>query len=175
MKRAIFFTLLILAGCHHSNNLEQLAFIQIQDRNGLTETISNPTRLQQYTSIDFASAQPYKKVLRVFKEHGKNRSKITTYYPNGTLFQYLEAEEMRANGPYYEWFANGQIKIEAKVIGGTADIAPSSQSDWLFDGLCKAWDEKGNLIAEISYDKGALNGKNTYFFSSGCIEKVLPF
>lgn len=175
MKKWIL-SLLILASCHHTPTEAPLTLIQIQDRNGITETISNPDRLTAYHSADFSSSQPYKKVLRVYKKtDGKISSKITTYHPNGALFQYLEAEEMRAFGAYREWFSNGQLKIEAHVIGGTADVATGSQRDWIFDGISQVWDEKGNLAAKIPYAKGDLEGLNIYYFPNGQVEKEIPF
>ncbi len=166
---------LLFVGCHRAPQNDSLALIQIQDRNGLTETISNPDRLTPYQTVDFLTSQPYKKVLRVYKAEGKNHSKITTYHPNGSIAQYLEAEEMRAHGAYREWFPNGQIKIEATVIGGTADIALGSQRDWLFDGVSQVWDEAGNLLAKIPYEKGALQGTSLYFYPGGPVEKEVSF
>lgn len=166
-----------LAGCNHYNNGSDLALIaiQIEDRNGLTETVSTPERLQAYEKLDYISSQPYKKVLRVFRQEGKSHSKITTYHPNGMVCQYLEAEEMRAHGAYKEWHPNGQIKIEAQIIGGTADISAAAQKDWLFDGMNQVWDEKGQLLAKIFYEKGAMEGTSVYFYPSGEIEKEMPF
>ncbi len=176
MNRIFFFLLLLAVACTRSPSTDPLVAIQIQDRNGLTETISNPERLTPYESADFFSSQPYKKVLRVYRSEGKkNRSKITTYHPNGMIWQYLEAEEMRAHGAFREWFANGQLRIEAQVVGGTADVAPGVQNDWLFDGLSEVWDDQGNLLAQISYDKGVLEGTSLYFFPHGQIEREVPF
>jgi antitoxin component YwqK of YwqJK toxin-antitoxin module len=173
MKRLAF--LLLLASCHHSSPSDSLSLIQIQDRNGLTETISNPDRLNQYKIVDFLSTQPYKKVLRVYKENGKNSSFITTYHPNGMICQYLEAEEMRAHGAYKEWFPNGQIKIEATVIGGNADVTPDAQETWLFEGVSQVYDENGNIMAQIPYSKGELGGVSTYYYPSGQIKTEVPF
>lgn len=175
MKRLFFLLLLTITGCYHSEPPEPLVAIQIQDRNGLTETISSPDRLEIYNKVDFLSSQPYKKILRVYKKDKKNHSKITTYHPNGTIWQYLEAEELRAHGDFKEWYPNGQLKIEAKVIGGTADVAPGSQHDWLFDGVSKVWDEKGSLLAVIPYDRGLLEGNSLYYYPSGGTEKELPY
>jgi antitoxin component YwqK of YwqJK toxin-antitoxin module len=168
------FLLLFAAGCHHAS-LDPLVVIQIQDRNGLIETISTPDRIAHYETVDFLSAQPYKKVLRSYKKEGKNHSKVTTYHPNGMLAQYLEAEEMRAHGAYREWFPNGQLKIEAHVIGGTADVAVGTQQDWLFEGVNHVWDDQGNLLAQISYEKGVLEGRSVYYFPNGEIERDLSF
>lgn len=161
-----------LLGCtHRANEQEALVAVQIQDRNGITETVSIPERLQQYEEIDFFTSQPYKKVLRVYKKAGKNRSIITSYHPNGNIAQYLEAQDMRANGHFREWFSNGQVKIDAVVIGGTADITSSAKRDWLFDGICHVWDEQGNLLASIPYNKGALEGLSETYYPSGGIRK----
>lgn len=175
MKRFAFIFCCLVAGCYHLEREDSLVAIQIQDRNGLTETLRTPDRLEMYENVDFFSAQPYKKILRVFKKEGKSHSKITTYHPNGVIWQYLEAEELRAHGAYKEWYPNGQLKIEARVIGGTADVVPGSQHDWLFDGTSRVWDEQGHLIADIPYRQGTLDGKSTYFYPSGQIEKEFPY
>lgn len=167
--------LLFTTACHHASNDEAIVAIQIQDRNGMTETINASDRLEIYQEVDFLASQPYKKVLRVYKKEGKSHSKITTYHPNGTPWQYLEAQEMRAFGAYQEWFPNGQRKIEATVIGGTADVALGAQQDWLFDGISKVWDDQGHLIAQIPYSKGALEGLSVYFYPSGQIQKEVSF
>jgi hypothetical protein len=178
VKFVFFLTyILLLTSCSQYSNqsLFPLIAIQVEDRNGLTETVSTPERLEGYRQLDFTSPQPYKKVLRIFKKEGKSHSKITTYHPNGTICQYLEAEEMRAHGSYKEWHANGQIKIEAHIIGGTADISAAAQKDWLFEGTNRVWNEKGQLLANILYSKGTLEGPSFYFYPSGEIEKKLSF
>jgi antitoxin component YwqK of YwqJK toxin-antitoxin module len=178
MKSIILFLLfLVFTSCnHHDQGREYpLVAIQIEDRNGLTETVSTPERLQAYERLDYVSSQPYKKVRRVFRKGGKSQSKITSYHPNGMICQYLEAEEMRAHGVYREWHPNGQLKIDAQVIGGTADLTSSAQQDWLFDHVNQVWDEKGQLLAKLSYDRGVLEGTSFYFYPSGTLEKELPF
>ena len=166
--------LLSTTACYHSAPQEQIMAIQIQDRNGLTETINASDRLEVYQNVDFLASQPYKKVLRIYRKEGKNHSKISTYHPNGMPWQYLEAQEMRAYGAYREWFQNGQLKIEATVIGGTADVVLGAQQDWLFEGLSQVWDEKGNLTAQIPYAKGALEGTSLYFYPDGKNKKRSP-
>lgn len=175
MKCWKFLLALLFASCQYRETPDSLVAIQIQDRNGVIETISTPERLEVYTKNDFLTSQPYKKILRVYKREGKNHSKITTYHPNGVIWQYLEAEEMRAHGVYKEWYLNGQLKIEALVIGGTADVTPGSQRDWLFDGTSQVWDEQGRKVAQIFYQQGALDGKSLYFFPNGQLEKELPY
>ena len=176
MKRVLILFVLIATGCHHTTQESKtLSLIQIQDRNSLTETISNKDRLVVHQATNFLDPQPYKKVLRVYKNEGKNSSIITTYHPNGVLCQYLEAKEMRAQGAYREWFSNGVQKIEAEVIGGTADLADGAQDDWIFNGLSKVWDDQGNLMARIEYSKGVLEGQSMYYFPNGQVQKELPF
>lgn len=167
--------LFLLCACHPGKQDENLVLIQIQDRNGLSETISNPDRLITYDKIDFLSSQPYQKVLRVFRKEGKNHSVVTTYHPNGSTWQLLEAKEMRAFGSFHEWFPNGVKKIEATVIGGNADLTPGAQESWLFDGTSSVWDEEGRLLATILYDKGVLSGLSTYYYPSGSVEKTIPY
>lgn len=167
--------LLLSASCQHTSLSDPLVAIQIQDRNGLTETISAPERLENYEGVDFFTSQPYKKILRIYRTKGKSHSKITTYHPNGSIWQYLEAEELRAHGAYREWYANGQLKIEAILVGGTADVAQGAQRDWLFDGVSRVWNEQGGLIAQIPYKQGALEGISLYYTATGSIEKQIPY
>lgn len=173
----IFVILIIclFSSCQRNAPEETMVAIQIQDRNGLTETISSVERLDIFRDTDFLVSQPYKKVMRIYRNNGKSASKITTYHPNGTLFQYLEAEELRAFGAYREWYPNGQQKIEARVIGGPAEVTQGAQQDWLFDGLCQVWNDQGHLQASLPYSKGVLEGKSLYYYPNGKIEKELPY
>lgn len=166
--------LLLTVSCYRAPK-EELVLIQIQDRNGLSETISDEEKLAVHGTKDFLASQPYKKVLRLYRLEGKNRSVITTYHPNGSLWQLLEAKEMRAFGAYREWFSDGTQKIEAAVIGGTADLTPSAQETWLFDGVSEVWNEKGALLAQIAYDKGVLSGISAFYYPSGALEKEAPY
>ncbi len=174
--RKYLFLLLWIAGCtNHRLEEDPLVGIQIQDRNGFTETISHPEKLMHYEAIDFLAAQPFKKVVRVYRKEGKSHSTITTYHPNGQIAQYLEAKEMRAYGAYKEWFSTGQIKIDASIIGGTADVAQGAQKDWLFNGLCKVWNEEGQILAKIPYENGSMQGTCVYFYPSGETQKTIPY
>jgi antitoxin component YwqK of YwqJK toxin-antitoxin module len=175
------FLIFIFASCGHKNIQEQkpdLICIQLVDRNGISETISNPERLEKYDATLFqTNPQPYKQILCVFssKEKIHNFSKLTSYHPNGNCYKYLEIDNSRANGKYYEWHTNGQKKIDANVIGGPASLHQNSQEEWLFDNDSFAWDEEGNLIAEISYEKGLLSGLSLYYYPNGLIQKIVPY
>lgn len=153
-----------------------LVTIHIIDRNGFSETISNPDRLEKFEKVDFLSEQPYQKVLRVYSrdQWGDVHAYITSYHPSGHPKQYLELVNNRANGWYREWHANGLQKLEAFIIGGDADLTVDAQKSWLFDGLSSAWDECGHLIAEIPYDNGALEGCSNYYHTNGTLWKRIP-
>lgn len=151
--------------------------INIVDRNGMSETISGRDRLKKYEKVDFLQNQPYKKVTRVLERDSKGnvRAFITSYHANGQLKQYLEVVNGRAFGTYQERFPNGQLKLDAVVIGGMADIKQGAEKSWLFDGMAEAWDESGNLVAEIPYNKGELEGTAVHYHANGNIWKKIPY
>ncbi len=168
---------LLLAGCHKTDPSDSIVSIQVLDRNGFSETISNNDRLKNYQNVDFQSPQPYEKVLRVYGKNneGKSPSKLTSYHSNGGVWQSLEAIDGRAHGQYLEWHENGKVKIQAHVIEGLADLNETAQASWLFDKKCLVWDEQGNLEAEFFYDKGNLANEAKYYFPNGSIQKVIPY
>jgi len=172
--------LMLLCSCASRSTLSKsdtIISMQIIDRNGFTETISNKDRLSSYQETDFLAPQPYQKVLRVYGRSatGQNISKISSYHENGSPWQYLEAIDGRAHGVYREWFPNGQQKIESTVIEGVADIIELAKTTWVFQGPCKVWDDQGNLSAEFYYEKGLLHQFAHYFYPSGKTMKVIPY
>jgi antitoxin component YwqK of YwqJK toxin-antitoxin module len=173
-------TLLCLCSCTPKQSVEpppKLVSINIIDRDGLSETISNPDRLEKFENVDFLGQQPFQKVLRVYQrdENGTVQAYITSYHENGQLRQYLEVANGRAFGLYREWYPNGRLKVEAHVIGGTADITMAAEKTWLFEGVSKAWDDNGNLLAEIPYSKGVQQGVALYYHSNGTLWKKVPY
>jgi antitoxin component YwqK of YwqJK toxin-antitoxin module len=179
-KMILFIHLAILCSCASrmpSDKSDSLVSMQIIDRNGFTETISNKERLSNYKSVDFSTAQPYQKVLRVFGRNsaGQSSSKITSYHDNGHLWQYLEVVDGRAHGIYREWFPNGRIKIESYLIEGMADIHDLAQTTWIFEGISKVWNDQGDLIAEFIYERGLLHNPTKYFFPNGRLQKIIPY
>ncbi len=177
-KFLVFIPLIFLSGCFSSQEAqEKITRINILNHNGMAETISETDRLSDFNKTDFLTPQPYQKVSRVYgRDKGGNiPSCITSYHPNGQVKQYLEAMNNRALGAYKEWHPNGQIKIESHVIGGMADLNTQAEESWLFDGMNKAWDEEGHLLAEIFYVKGELEGEARYFHKNGTLWKVSPF
>jgi len=182
MIRVVFLFLLLLSACTKSTDsfsplAPQLVSINIIDRNGLSETISNPERLEQYYSVDFTEPQPYQKVLRIYNrdEQGNIPACMTSYHANGCPKQYLEVSNSRACGTYREWHANGQKKIEAKIIAGHADLSAGAEKTWVFDECSTVWDEGGTLIASIPYAKGKLDGVCLYYHANGALWKSVPF
>jgi antitoxin component YwqK of YwqJK toxin-antitoxin module len=178
-KIATLFLVLILTGCASkaAQNTNDMATIQILDRNGFSETISAKERLGKYENTDFLTPQPYQKVVRIYgkSSQGKTTSKITTYHTNGQPWQYLEVENGRAHGKFIEWHPNGQVKVEGFVIEGTPDISEMAQLTWFFEGLCLVYDEQAHLSAKIYYDKGLLEGTSLYYHPDGTLHKEIPY
>lgn len=170
--------LLSITGCSHFNSDDStLTSINIIDRNGMSETISTPDRLKQYSNVDFLENQPYQKVLRIYSRDaaGNIYACITSYHPNGHIRQYLEVINNRAFGAYREWHENGIMKLDTYIIGGEADINTSAEKSWLFDGCSQVWDEENNLVAQIQYVSGELEGFSTYYHPNGMIWKLIPY
>jgi antitoxin component YwqK of YwqJK toxin-antitoxin module len=154
-----------------------LATINIIDHEGISETFSNADRLKRYEDVDFLAPQPYKKVLRIYQRNadGDILACVTSYHQNGQIKQYLDIVNGRAFGMYQEWHENGALKVEAEVIGGEADVTPSAEKTWLFQGYARAWDNDGRLLAEIPYDKGELKGVSIHYHPNGQVWKKTPF
>ncbi len=165
----------IICCCSSKVIQQDVSCLQIVDRNGLTETISSKEKLQQYKNINFDEPQSYQKVLRIYNKDssGNSLSKLTCYHENGQLWKSLEIKNARANGKYKEWHSNGNLKIEANVIGGSPDF--QTQNDWLFDGISKVYNENGILISEFNYFKGALHGEAKHYFPSSELSKITPY
>ena len=177
--KALLLFLLICTACSHNTPSQESALMNLQiiDRNGFAETISSKDRLGPFENIDFNAPQPYQKVVRVFGKtsQGEQISTITTYHPNGQLYQYLDTQNGRAYGFFREWFPSGHKKLECRVIEGTPDISELAQTSWVFDKTSFVWDEEEHLIAEIHYDKGSLEGPSSYYHKNGHLEKIIPY
>ncbi len=154
-----------------------LVSIQVIDRNGFAETISNKDRLARYQKTDFSQPQSYEKVLRVFgkSKEGKTPSIMTSYHSNGYIHQYLEISNGRAHGLYHQWHFNGAKKMKLHVIEGIPELSDSAIKSWVFDGTNQIWDENENLIAEIPYEIGSLQGTSFYYHINGQIKKQIPY
>ncbi len=178
--KTIYFVIAIFicTSCGLKNPSNELSFIQITDKNGISEIISSKEKLLKYKNINFENdPQPYKQVTRIFSDQTthKNFSKITSYHENSNIFQYLEIKDASAYGRYIEWHKNGMKKIEAQVIGGEANLSTQAQETWLFDGPSFVWDERGNLLADINYENGLLSTTSTYYHINGSIKKIVPY
>jgi antitoxin component YwqK of YwqJK toxin-antitoxin module len=180
MKKLLFVSLvLFVSGCvskKPSNGNDELVCMQIVDRNGMNETISAKDRLEKYKNINFLESQPYKQVVRIFKSNAPQKSSIiTTYHPNGLIYQYLEVANARACGKYRQWHPNGKLEIEATVIGGPAGISELEQKGWIFDKKSYVCDENGSVISMFNYDKGNLEGPSYFYYPQGQIKKMEPY
>lgn len=171
--------LLLANSCYRLNREEDLTLVSINiiDRNGLNETITNKERLKSYKNTNFLNPQPYQKVLRNYqtKLTDASHSYITSYYENGQLKQYLEVVNNRAFGTYQEWYEDGILKLKVNVIGGIADLTSSAEKSWQFDESARAWDENGKIQTEINYEKGLLEGDSYYFHPNGNIWKKIAY
>lgn len=175
---AILFLLGIATGCHYANrDTAQLMSIQIFDRNGFRETITSVDRLKVYEKTDFTAPQPYQKVVRMYsrEKNGKTPSRMTTYHENGEICQYLEVMSGRACGTYREWHPNGTLHLSVTVIEGLGDFSKEAQLSWIFDGICRIWDDRGRLEAEINYEKGLMQGMAFYYFANGKLKEQIPY
>ncbi|QVL57812.1 MAG: hypothetical protein KFB93_01675 [Simkaniaceae bacterium] len=172
-----FLSLLVGCGSQQKVNQERMTSIQIVDRNGFKETISSIDRIGIYERTNFLAPQPYEKVVRMFARNdtGKTPSKLTSYHENGEPWQYLEVMNGRACGIYREWHSNGVLRLDIQVIEGLGDLSEEAQIGWIFDGISRVWDEKGNLLAEINYEKGTLQGNANYYHLNGQVSKIIPY
>ena len=179
MKRTALMTLsVLLVGCGaRTTSQDTITAIQLYDRNGVHETISQKEQARLYQTTDFLSAQPYQKVVRTFVKgkEGNAKSKITTYHENGQIWQYLETVNGRACGEYMEWHPNGVKRMQTKVIEGIGDLSVKAQSSWVFDGKSVVWDDQQHLVAEIHYNKGMLEDRSIYYHPNGAMSKMIPY
>jgi antitoxin component YwqK of YwqJK toxin-antitoxin module len=175
----LIFCLLVCTGCSLGRQGDEpvLTSLSLIDRNNFSETISAPERLEKFADVDFLCNQPYQRVLRVYErdDQGNIAAFVTSYHSNGQPKQYLEIVNGRAFGKYQEWYLNGQLMVDTQVIGGLGDISPAAEQTWLFEGCNSAWDDDGNLKAEIYYQKGQMQGLSFHYHPNGKIWKKVPY
>lgn len=173
---SVFLCLLSLTSCVRTTNPpEALTSLNLVDQNGLTQTIGSKERLKNFASVDFQKPQPYQKVLRVYtpRQDGSIPAIVTSYYPSGQIKQSLSILSGRAFGPYLEWYENGSLKIEASLVGGSPQLGVMAERSWIFQGPCKAYNEKGKLVGSMVYDRGVLIGESLYWTDEGRLSKKL--
>lgn len=161
---------LVLLSCTPKDG-ESLTKVHVTNQKGFTETITNKERLKEFESDHAINHQPHKKVVRNFKKGSESRMIITTYHPNGQIYQLLESVGNIAYGNYKEWHPNGRLKIKAFVINGIPDIDISGQNSWAFEGACEAFDEEGKLAATFNYTNGSLEGDAYVYYPSGEVKE----
>jgi antitoxin component YwqK of YwqJK toxin-antitoxin module len=176
-KKLFIFAAAILFTSCASREQHNLSSVQVVDRNGMNETVSNPEKLDAFAKVAFDLPQPYQKIVRVYKKdtEGKVHAKATTYHDNGHIHQYLETVGGRAHGVYKEWFTNGKLRMQARVIEGMGDLTETAQATWIFDQDSHVWDQEGQKIADIYYEKGSLEGVSNYYYPNGLLSKKIPY
>lgn len=172
MKKLIL--LFLFCSCSH-RPADTLISIHLQDRTGISEIISDEERLERYEGVDFATRQPYKRALRLFRSEEGTMGILTTYYPNGQLSEWVESRGHQAQGPYRAYYPSGALKAEAVLIGGQPDLTAGAISSWLFDGSSHAFYEDGSLQAVIAYKKGMLDGESLYYSPAGVLVKKVEY
>lgn len=176
MKRKWLLALLPLFFCScFSKEEPSLTKVHLTNQKGFIETITSKERLKEFENDQAIYHQPHKKVVRSYKKGNEIKMVITTYHPNGQIYQLLECIGNKACGHYKEWHPNGILKINAHVIKGIPDIDISGQNSWTFDNKNEAFDEEGNLIASFNYCNGSIEGEAFTYFPSGKIKEKKPY
>lgn len=149
--------------------------VNLLDSGGFSEVVTSQERLAELEKSNFVDEiQPYQKVSRLYKKKGSGELTgiLTSYHPSGQVYQYLETKGAYASGAYREWHPSGQKKIEAYVVSGKADLDPASACTWVFDGLSQVWNQAGELEAEMTYEKGLLEGLVTTYYLRGALKSL---
>ncbi|NGX31475.1 MAG: hypothetical protein K940chlam8_00845 [Chlamydiae bacterium] len=155
---------------------QELLSIHLLDHHGMYQTHQDEKKLKSFESQDFLSAQPYQKVVRVFKtENQKTQSIITSYYPSGQVCAFLECVDGRAKGVYKEWYESGKPKIEAFIKGGMADLTNEAEKSWVFHKCAKAYFPSGRIEALLQYDHGKLHGFSTFYYPNKNVKKLTSY
>jgi antitoxin component YwqK of YwqJK toxin-antitoxin module len=168
-----FACLFLLCSCTARN--QTLSKVHLTSQKGLTQTLTTKERLKPFEDEQFLLHQPHLKVVRVFESKTDNKTIVTTYYPSGHLYQYLECKNNQAFGIYKEWASHGIPRVIAQIVGGAPDLEKQSMTTWVFDGESKAFDGEGNLEALFYYHSGLLEGECTLFFPGGETKELLPY
>ena len=89
------------------------------------------------------------------------------------------------NGSYKEWHPNGNIKVEGFNKKGLYhaewiyyDILGDIVGKGSFDegrGVLKGFNQKGQIIREVSYQNNMKNGEEKHYDSSGNLEKIVIY
>lgn len=136
-----------------------LTAIHMVDINGMKQTYSSRERLKSFSRLDPLQNQPYQQLNLQYKNmRGESMGILARYYPSGSIMQLLTTFGGSARGIYCEWFENGQLRLKGRIVGGKASLGDQSQDDYLFDGICYAWNEHGDIVAQIEYDGGKRSG-----------------
>lgn len=138
---------------------QTLSSVHIVDSNGMTQTHSIKERLRSFVRLNPLENQPYKQLTLLYKsKRSEPMGILASYYPNGNIMQLLTTFNGSARGIYCEWHDNGQLSLKGRVVGGKPILGEVAQDEYLFDGTCYAWNQHGEIVAQIEYDGGKRNG-----------------
>lgn len=156
---------------------EEFVSLHIVDQNGFSENIANKDRLKDYQKVDFFLPQPFLKIHKVFKKPNKTdlQGILISYYPSGSVKETLETLNNKACGRFTSWYENGQRKVEAYIIGGSADLDEQSRTTWLFDGQCLVYFPEGKILAKLNYQKGLREGESFYYHKNQVIKQKVQY
>lgn len=175
MRLFLLFTIIITLCCSCNHKQSTLTKVRLTNQKGFTETVTQKERLKEFENEDSLLQQPHKKIVRIFQKGEEKQTIISTYHPNGHIFQRLECLGQQAKGDYKEWHPNGVLKIQAHILNGIPDIDPSGQNSWIFDGVNQAYDESGEQIALFNYSNGKLEGEAFLFYPSKIIKQKMVY
>ena len=65
--------------------------------------------------------------------------------------------------------------MHLEIIEGSAELSQEALGSWVFEGKNLIWNDQGNLIAEIFYEKGMLHGESLYYYPEGQLKKKIPY
>lgn len=88
---------------------------------------------------------------------GKEHGKYYEYFQNGQLKIDASYRNGELNGPYKRYFENGQQEID------------TAYKDGEYNGILDSWNEEGVKITELNYVDGQKDGLQKYWYSNGTL------
>lgn len=86
---------------------------------------------------------------------GKQDGEFLVFHPDGWLFKKMNFKLGIFNGTYFEYFENGNLRVEQNVINGE------------LDGVTILYTENGSIYEKINYKNGERDGPyETWWFNT---------
>lgn len=85
--------------------------------------------------------------IHIVKHYSKNvlTGLLTAYYPNGKIKEEVTMSDNQENGPFTEYFQNGNVQWKGTYLYGDNEF-----------GLLEEWDSLGNMIKRMKCDSLAI-------------------